>query len=232
MMSKGCIVRVLVVEDDPNLSDVLRRGLSEAGYAVDVCDDGERAVFQAETVDYDGIVLDIMLPGKDGLTVCRELRAAGATTPILMLTARDTVDDTVMGLEAGADDYLRKPFAFRELRARLQAIIRRPSGSTSLELRAGTLVLDVARREARLGDRRFSLTNREYQILEYLVRNPGRTMTRMMIEDHVWGHGYPGLSNTVDVHIRRLRAKIDPPGAPSIVETVRGAGYRLRSEGS
>jgi two-component system OmpR family response regulator len=225
-------MRVLVVEDDRNLSDVLRRGLTEDGYAVDVCEDGERAVYQAATGDYDGIVLDIMLPGKDGLAVCRELRAAGTTTPILMLTARDTVDDTVTGLEAGADDYLRKPFAFRELRARLQAILRRPAGAASSELRAGDLVLDISRREARQGDRRIFLTNREFQILEYLMRNPGRTLTRMMIEDHVWGHNYPGLSNTVDVHVKRLRGKIDRPGDSSIVETVRGMGYRLSTESS
>jgi two-component system OmpR family response regulator len=223
-------MRLLVVEDDPSLSDVLRRGLSEDGYAVDVCADGERAVFQAGTVDYDGIILDVMLPGKDGLTVCRELRASGTITPILMLTARDTVDDTVTGLEAGADDYLRKPFAFRELRARLQAILRRPAGATAPEIRAGALVLDISRREARQGDRRIFLTNREYQILEYLMRNPGRTLTRMMIEDHVWGHSYPGLSNTIDVHIKRLRGKIDRTGEPSMIETVRGVGYRLSAD--
>jgi DNA-binding response OmpR family regulator len=147
-----------------------------------------------------------------------------------MLTARDTVDDTVIGLEAGADDYLRKPFAFRELRARLQAILRRPAGTASSELRAGNLLLDIAKREARVDGRRIPLTNREYQILEYLMHNPGRTLTRMMIEDHVWGHNYPGLSNTVDVHVKRLRSKIDVTDEPSIVETVRGAGYRLRSD--
>lgn len=210
--------------------DVLRRGLSEEGYAVDVCDDGEKALFQIQTIDYDGIILDIMLPGKDGLQVCRELRATGTTTPILMLTARDTVDDTVTGLEAGADDYLRKPFAFRELRARLQTILRRPAGTATSEMRSGDLVLDVARREARLNGARVPLTNREYLILEYMMHNPGRTLTRMMIEDHVWGHSYPGLSNTVDVHIKRLRDKIDPPHGPSNIETVRGAGYRLRTE--
>jgi DNA-binding response OmpR family regulator len=223
-------MRVLVVEDDRNLSDVLRRGLREGGYDVDLCDNGEQAVFQAETTDYDGIVLDIMLPGKDGLTVCRELRAAGRSTPILMLTARDTVDDTVTGLEAGADDYLRKPFAFRELRARLQTIIHRRVATSSATTRVGDLVLDLARREARQGERRIDLTGRESQILEYLMRNPGRTLTRVMIESRVWGNTYPGLSNAVDVHIKRLRRKLDLPGMPSFVETVRGAGYRLRVE--
>lgn len=223
-------MRVLVVEDDRGLADVLLRGLSEEGYVVDLTEDGNSALHQARAVAYDAIVLDVMLPGKSGIEVCRELRAGGATTPILMLTARDTVDDTVDGLEAGADDYLTKPFAFREFRARLQSVMRRGGASLSPTLAAGDLVLDLARREVRRDDRRVSLTNREYEVLAYLMQNRGRILTRTMIEDHVWGYSYDGLSNTVDVHIKRLRQKLDRPDAPSIIETVRGAGYRLLDE--
>lgn len=213
------------------MADVLRRGLTEDGHTVDLCAGGDAAILQAKSIEYDGIVLDVMLPEKSGLEICRELRMAGLTTPILMLTARDTVDDTVAGLESGADDYLRKPFAFRELRARLQSVMRRTAGVPSAQLQVGDLVLDVARREARHDGRRVPLTNREFQMLAYLMHNPGRALTRTMIEDHVWGNSYPGLSNTVDVHIKRLRQKLDRPDEPSAIETVRGMGYRLRVEG-
>ena len=220
-------MRALIVEDDPRMADVLQRGLTEDGLAVDVCNDGNDVAPLVESTRYDAIVLDVMLPGKNGIEVCRALRTSGVTTPILMLTARDTVDDTVAGLEAGADDYLAKPFAFRELRARLQTIMRRASGSASSSIQVGDLVLDIARREVRRGKRRISLTNREFQVLSYLMHNPGRTVTRIMIEDHVWGYPYVGLSNTVDVHVKRLRQKLDVPDRPSIIETVRGVGYRL-----
>jgi DNA-binding response OmpR family regulator len=220
-------MRLLVVEDDTRLADVLRRGLSEEGYAVDVCGNGVEAVLQATVTAYDVIVLDLMLPGKDGIAVCRELRASGVKTPILMLTARGELDDVVKGLEAGADDYLTKPFAFRELRARLQSLIRRAAGAASPQIQAGDLVLDMVSRDVRRAGRRILLTNKEYQVLEYLMHNSGRVLSRSMIEEHVWGYDYDGLSNTVDVHITRLRRKLDRPGQPSIIETVRGAGYRL-----
>jgi DNA-binding response OmpR family regulator len=220
-------MRVLVVEDDRRLADVLQRGLEEEGYSVELCGNGADAVLAATVNSYDAIVLDIMLPGKDGLTVCRDLRLAGVKTPVLMLTARDTVDDVVAGLEAGADDYLKKPFAFRELRARLQSLLRRVADAASPEMVVGVLVLDTARRDVRVRGQRVSLTNREYQVLEYLVYNRGRLLTRNMIEEHVWGYDYEGLSNTVDVHITRLRRKLDRPDQPSLIETVRGAGYRL-----
>lgn len=220
-------MRALIVEDDRRLADVLRRGLEEEGYTVDLSRDGDEAVELAGMTSYDAILLDVMLPGQDGLTTCRRLRSDGITAPILMLTARDTVDDTVAGLEAGADDYLTKPFAFRELRARMHTIMRRSGTLPSTILELGDLVLDVATREARQGGRGVALTTREYQILSYLMRNQGRVLTRTMIEDHVWGYAERGLSNTVDVHIRRLRSKLDRPGEPSIIETVRGAGYRL-----
>jgi len=222
-------MRILVVEDDRSLASVLYRGLSEEGHAVDLSDNGNDALAQASVIEYDGIVLDIMLPGKNGLDVCRELRDLGVTTPILILTARDSVDDTVLGLEAGADDYLRKPFAFRELRARLHAVTRRPASMAFPRVRIGDIELDMSTREVRRDGRTIPLTNREYQVLAYLAQNPGRVLTRIMIEDHVWGSSLPGLSNTVDVHIGRLRRKLDSPDGPSIIETVRNAGYRLRS---
>jgi DNA-binding response OmpR family regulator len=221
-------MHLLVVEDDSQLADVVRRGLVRDGQSVDVCANGDDAVLQAELRTYDGIILDLMLPGRNGLDVCRQLRNDGVTTPILILTARDTVDDVVAGLEAGADDYLTKPFAFRELRARLQSIMRRAAGAASSQLQAGDLVLDVATQEVKRAGRRVPLTTREYQVLEYLMYNQGKVLSRGMLEEHVWGYDYDGISNTVDVHIRRLRSKLDRPDEPSIIETVRGAGYRLR----
>ena len=205
----------------------MRRGLTEDGYAVDVHANGADALAQIELTEYDAVVLDIMLPGLDGLAVCHRMRAQKIATPVLMLTARDTVDDIVAGLEVGADDYLTKPFAFRELRARLQSMMRRASGVQSAQLEAGDLTLDVATREVRCAGQRIVLTTREYQVLEYLMHNRGRVLTRSMIEEHVWGYDYEGISNTVDVHIKRLRAKLDTPGRESLIETVRGAGYRL-----
>lgn len=222
-------MRILIVDDDQRLTDVLRRGLEEEGHAVDLADDGVAALLRAESTRHDAIVLDVMLPGMDGFQVARELRSAGISTPILMLTARDTVEDAVTGLAAGADDYLRKPFAFRELRARLEAIMRRGSGPPATQLQAGDLILDLARHEVRLDNRRIMLTSREYQMLAYLMQHPGRVLTRITIETQVWGTGFAGLSNTVDVHIKRLRRKLDRPGEPSRIETIRGAGYRLRA---
>lgn len=224
-------MRALIVEDDHRLADVVRRGLEEEGYTVDLAHDGDEAIDLAGMVQYDAIILDIMLPGRDGLATCRTLRSNGITAPILMLTARDTVDDTVAGLESGADDYLTKPFAFRELRARLHSVMRRSGTLPSTVLTVGDLVVDVATREASQDGRRIVLTTREYQVLSYLMRNQGRVLTRTMIEDHVWGYAQHGLSNTVDVHIRRLRAKLDRAGQPSLIETVRGAGYRLGGTG-
>ncbi|GAC1335472.1 MAG: response regulator transcription factor [Chloroflexota bacterium] len=222
-------MQVLIVEDDPRLSDVLRRGLSEEGYGVTICTNGDDALMQAQVTQYDAIVLDIMLPGTNGLEVCRELRTGGVATAILLLTARDTVDDVVAGFEAGADDYITKPFAFRELRARLQSAMRRSAGAPSSQMQAGDVVLDIASREVKRAGERIQLTNREYQVLEYLMHNRGRVLTRSMIEEHVWGYEYGGLSNTVDVHIKRLRRKMDRDDEPSMIETVRGAGYRLVS---
>ncbi len=220
-------MQILIVEDDSRLSDVLRRGLTEEGYGVTICTNGDDALLHAQVTEFDAIVLDIMLPGLSGLEVCRQLRTNEVTTPILLLTARDTVDDVVAGLEAGADDYIKKPFAFRELRARLQTAMRRNSGASSSQMQIGNVVLDIASREVKRGAQRIELTNREYQVLEYLMHNPGRVLTRSMFEEHVWGYEYGGLSNTVDVHIKRLRRKLDRDDEPSMIETIRGVGYRL-----
>jgi DNA-binding response OmpR family regulator len=220
-------LHLLIVEDDIQLADVVRRGLARDGQTADVCANGDDAVLQVELNEYDGIILDVMLPDLNGLEVLRHLRAGGITTPILMLTARDSVEDVVAGLEAGADDYLTKPFAFRELRARLQSIMRRASGSASSQLQAGDIVVDVSTQEVLRAGLRVPMTNREYQVLEYLMHNRGRVLSRSMIEEHVWGYDYEGISNTVDVHIRRLRRKLDRLGESSIIETVRNAGYRL-----
>lgn len=224
-------MRILVIEDDRRLADVIQRGLVEDGYDVDLQLDGDGGQWAALSTPHDAIVLDVMLPGIDGFTVCRNLRSQGVRTPILMLTARDTVDDTVEGLESGADDYMRKPFAFRELRARIHALTRRGSDQAMTpRVVFGNLSLDSDRREVIHSGTRISLTNREFGILSYLMQHPGKVLTRIMIEDHVWGHAYPGLSNTVDVHIRRLRSKLDRPEEPSPIETVRGVGYRLRTD--
>ncbi len=222
-------MRILVVEDDGRISSVVRRGLIEEGYAVDVADDGEEGQYLAETADYDVIILDIMLPGRDGLQVCRHLRARNISTPVLMLTARDTVEDRVTGLDTGADDYLVKPFAFDELLARVRALLRRESTTRTPELTVGDLVMDTLTRDVRRGERSIELTSKEYAILEYFMRHPNVVVTRTMLETHAWDQDYVGGSNVVDVYIRRLRAKLDEPGKSGLIQTIRGAGYRMRA---
>lgn len=221
-------MNLLIVEDDRQLADVVQRGLSRDGHVTEICHDGEDALLQLQFREFDGAVLDVMLPGMNGLEVCRRVRAKGITMPILILTARDSVDDIVAGLEAGADDYVTKPFAFRELRARLQSIMRRAAGAATSQLQADDLVLDMGTQEVLRAGRHVPLTTREYQVLEYLMYNQGKVVSRSALEEHVWGYDYDGISNTIDVHIRRLRSKLDRPDEVSIIETVRGAGYRLR----
>ena len=221
-------MRVLVADDDERLAAVVSRGLTEEGYAVDVAHDGEEAQYYAEINDYDLIVLDIMMPVQDGLSVCRSLRDNGLSTPILMLTARDAVADRVAGLDTGADDYLVKPFAFDELVARVRALTRRQSPSRSAELRAGDLCLDTVTRRLTRGGVEIALTAKEYAILDYMMRNPDVVASRGMIEEHAWNNAFDSVSNLVDVYVRRLRSKIDSGEGPSMIETVRGAGYRLR----
>ena len=221
-------MRVLVVEDERKLAAYVKRGLQEESYAVDLAFAGQEALDYALTVEYDLIVLDIMLPGVDGLAVCRELRRRGALTSILMLTARDGVDDRVAGLDAGADDYLPKPFAFRELLARLRALSRRASDAPrSSVLRVADLALDTLTRRAKRGSKAIELSSKEYAILECLMRNAGRVLTRTMIADQVWNYDVFNQSNVVDVYIRNLRRKIDDRFDVKLIQTVRGAGYRL-----
>jgi DNA-binding response OmpR family regulator len=222
-------MRILVVDDDRRLCGVIKRGLVEEGYAVDLAYDGEDGEYLGEVNPYDVIILDIMLPNKDGIQVCRELRARKVTTPIIMLTARDAVEDRVKGLDTGADDYLVKPFAFSELLARVRALLRRDGMSRSPELRVADLTLNTLTRHVWRGERPVELTTKEYVILEYLMRHPDAVVTRTMIEEHAWDYDFDSLSNLVDVYINRLRRKIDIEGEESLIQTVRGAGYRLRA---
>lgn len=221
-------MRILVVEDEKELAHLIRRGLTEEGYAVDVSYDGEEGESFAEAVPYDLIILDIVLPKKDGFLVCSNLRKKGIKTRVLMLTGRDSVADRVRGLDTGADDYLIKPFEFAELTARIRALLRREITNTSPVIHTGDISLNTATRELKRGNRVIDINNKEYAILEYLMRNVNIVITRQMIEDHVWNFSLESSSNLVDVYIRRLRSKLDNPGEESLIETVRGAGYRLR----
>ncbi len=220
-------MRLLVVEDERQIAAFLERGLKEEGYAVDVVYNGNDALDWAVAVEYDAIVLDVLLPGRDGFAVCRELRARGSTTPVLMLTARDAVDDRVNGLDSGADDYLVKPFAFKELLARLRAVTRRQSDSRSNELHLADLVLNTLTHSAQRGERHIELTTKEYNLLEFLMRNPNRVLSRTQIAEHVWNLDFVAESNVVDVYIRYLRRKIDDESELKLIKTVRGSGYLI-----
>lgn len=222
-------MRILVVDDDLRLCGTLKRGLEENSYAVDCVHDGEEGQYYAEINHYDLIILDVMMPKKDGWTVCRKLRSKRINTPILMLTAKDEVDDRVKGLDGGADDYLVKPFAFPELLARIRALLRRDASEKSPELSVGELVLDTVSREVKWKGRQVVLTSKEYTILEYLMRHPGAVVTRTMIEEHAWDYGFDSMSNLVDVYIKRLRSKIDPEVGKQIITTIRGAGYKIQA---
>jgi two-component system OmpR family response regulator len=222
-------VKILVVEDDPSLADVLRRGLAESGHVVDVERDGVDGERVARGGGYDAIVLDVMLPRKNGFAVARALRDAGDRTPILMLTARDTVEDTVAGLNAGADDYVRKPFVFDELEARLRSITRREPVRVHDELRVGDLVMDLATRTVARNGRPIALSARETAFLEYFMRNAGLILTREMLEDALWERERDTESNVIAVYVRRLRVKLSPGGEAPLLHTVRGAGYRFAS---
>jgi DNA-binding response OmpR family regulator len=220
-------MRILIVEDNRSLNKSLVRSLEEDGHAVDAAFDGDEGEYLAEITDYDTIILDIMLPKKNGIDVCRDLRGKGVRTPILMLTARDTIEDRVIGLDSGADDYLVKPFALAELRARLRALLRRDLPDKSGGLQVGDLVLDPATHKVERDGKPIALTSKEFALLEYFMRNPERLITREMAEEHVWDYDYEGVSNVIDVYIRRLRRKVDDPYPIKLLETVRGAGYRM-----
>jgi len=223
-------MRILVVEDQKKIAALIESGLKEHGFAVDVCHTGEDGFFNATTESYDAIVMDIMLPGRDGLSILKSLREKGLTLPVLLLTARGELNERVQGLNAGADDYLTKPFYVEELVARLHALLRRASGTPVNVLKAGTLSLDMLTREVRRGPEVIELSAREFALLEYFMRTPGRVLTRSQIGQHVWNLHFDTGSNLVDVAIGRLRKKIDPPDAPTLIETVRGAGYRFKGE--
>jgi two-component system, OmpR family, response regulator len=224
-------VRALVVEDEPKMAALLRRGLVEEGYAADVAATGEDALWMARAAPYDAIVLDVMLPGVDGFDVCRQLRAGGVWSPILLLTARDGVEDRVAGLDGGADDYLTKPFSFAELLARLRALARRGPAERPAVLEIGTLRLDPATRQVRRGDVEIELSAKEFAVLETFMHRPGEVLSRLDVLEHAWDYGYENRSNVVDVFVRALRLKIDRPFGVRSLETVRGAGYRLRRDG-
>ncbi len=222
-------MRVLVVEDEPRMSMLLQRGFREEGYAVDAARDGTDGLWLATEQDYDAIVLDIMLPELDGIEVCRRLRAERRWAPVLLLTARDGVDDRVRGLDAGADDYVTKPFSFAELAARVRALVRRRTGERPPVLEVGDLHIDPARHRAWRGDFELELSPKEMALLELLMRHAGDVVSRTQILDHVWDFAYSGISNVVDQYIGYLRKKVDRPFGRDDIETVRGVGYRFRS---
>ncbi len=222
-------MRILVVEDEKRIARFLKQGLEEESYAVDVVTDGPSVFDWVAGATYDLIMLDVMLPGLTGFEVCRILRQRGVTTPVLMLTARDEVDDRVTGLDAGADDYLSKPFAFKELLARIRALTRRTSASATPDtvLKLANLELDTITHRAKRGGRKIELTAKEYALLEYFLRHPRRPLSRTLIREAIWGYDYYGASNVVDVYVRHLRQKLEVSGDPSLIHTVRGVGYKI-----
>ncbi|HEU4564614.1 MAG TPA: response regulator transcription factor [Gemmatimonadaceae bacterium] len=225
-------MRVLVVEDDPRLAELVARTLRDNAYAVDVVSDGESAIVEASVTPYDAIVLDVMLPGKSGMEVCRTLRARAIRTPVLMLTARDAVQDRVAGLDSGADDYLVKPFELAELLARLRALLRRAPELLPARLSVADLEVDTHMHQARRGGRDIPLTTKEYAMLEHLARNAGRVVGRAELCEHVWDANHDPFSNAIEVYINRLRKKIDQGSAVPLIHTRRGAGYLLAALGA
>jgi len=219
---------ILVVEDDARVARLVARGLTEAGHRVDLAEDGDEGLARAESSAYDLIVLDVMLPELSGIEVAREVRRAKVKTPILMLTARDAVPDRVLGLDAGADDYLTKPFALEELLARVRALGRRTNDSMNEVLQVGDLTLDIQRHEARRGEQSVELTAKELELLAYLMRNAGRVLTKAQIVDHVWGYDSEATSNVVEIYIHYLRDKIDRDVARPLIRTIRGVGYTVK----
>jgi DNA-binding response OmpR family regulator len=223
-------MRILIVEDNEKLSHSLKKGLEQEGYAVDCLFDGESAQVRIEAnyEDYDLIILDIMLPKRDGIQVCRDIRKQNITTPVLILTAKDTTDDKIIGLDSGADDYLVKPFSFEELLARMRALLRRPTNTLISELRIRDLTLNPATRKVYRAGKEIVLTLKEFALLEYLMINAGRIVNREQILSHVWDFNFDSFTNVVDVHIKNLRKKIDYANQEKLIETIRGLGYRLK----
>ena len=221
-------MRVLIVEDELKMAGLIRRGLLEEGYAADVAQSGEDAIWMAEAHQYDAIVLDVILPGLSGFETCRHLRTAGVWSPVLMLTARDAVEDRVEGLDAGADDYLTKPFSFAELLARLRSLSRRGAVERPVELQIEDLRLDPSSRRVWRGDAEIALSPKEFALLETFMRRPGEVLSRLQLLEHAWDFAYENRSNVIDVYVRYLREKVDRPFGRNSIETVRGVGYRLR----
>jgi len=224
-------MRILLVEDEPRLAAFIAKGLREQAYAVDIARDGEQALYRASVNEYDLVILDVLLPVRDGHAVCRELRASGYRTPILMLTARGSVDDRVAGLDSGADDYLTKPFDFKELLARMRALLRRSATLRPPVARVADLTLDTASHSVTRAGKPISLTAKEYALLEFLVLNEGRVVGREQIAQHVWDECFDPLSNIIDVYVKRLRHKLDTGHSPRLIRTRRGEGYILTAEG-
>jgi two-component system copper resistance phosphate regulon response regulator CusR len=223
-------MRVLLVEDDTRIAHFVAKGLREQSYAVDVAVNGEEALYQVAINTYDLVILDVMIPAPDGFAVCKELRSTGHRMPVLMLTARDTVEDRVEGLDRGADDYLTKPFEFRELLARLRALLRRPSALQPASLSVADLVVDTAGQAVSRSGKSISLTAKEYALVEFLARNAGRVVGRAEIAEHVWDEEFDPFSNLIEVYVNRVRRKIDTKGAKPLLHTRRGAGYVLSSD--
>ncbi len=221
-------MRILVVEDEKKIANFIKRGLKEEGYAVDAAEDGEQGYFMATTQDYDLIVLDLMLPKIDGLTLCRKLRGEKVPSSILILTAKDTVKDKVSGLDSGADDYITKPFAFEEFLARVRVLLRKQASSTPVKLTAGELTLDLVTHKVSRGGKEIELTAKEYALLEYFMRNAGTCVTRTMISEHVWDMNFDSFTNVIDVYVNYLRKKLDSGPGKKLIQTVRGRGYILK----
>lgn len=223
-------MRLLIAEDEKHLNQILARHLRDSGYTVDACFDGQEALDYLAVTDYDGVILDIMMPRLDGLQVLSEMRSRGMETPVLFLTARDSISDRVEGLDLGADDYLTKPFAFEELLARIRVLVRKKSGNKTNIYTLADLTVDTKQREVKRGNVQISLSSREFAILEYMIMNKNVVLTRDNLERHVWSYDYEGSSNMIDVYIRYLRKKIDEGYEPRLIHTVRGAGYVLKAE--
>lgn len=222
-------MRVLLVEDERDLAAIIKDGLVEEGYSVDVSGDGEDGLYMASEVAYDAVILDVMLPKLDGFAVLKSLRNAGKSTPVLLLTSRGALEDKVRGLDTGADDYLTKPFEFRELLARLRTIMRRQTPERRVVLEAGPIRIDPAKREARVGGKLVELTPKEFSLLEYLVRHCDRAVTRTEISEHIYDNSFDSDSNVIDVHVNALRKKLTRRSSPPVIETVRGVGYMIRT---
>ena len=222
-------MKILVIEDEKKVANFIKKGMEEAGYAVDLAKDGEEGIYMAESEDYDMIVLDLMLPRKDGITVLKELRQMKVRVPVLVLSAKDSVDDKILGLDSGADDYLTKPFAFSELLARVRALLRRGESIAPVKLQVADLVLDTVTREVVRAGKEIKLTNREYALLEYFMMNEGKPLSRTQLSEHVWDYTFDTFSNVIDVYINYLRNKVDRGFDAKLINTVRGVGYIMKA---